>query len=248
MRRLFFCGNDADFNLFETGGFEPAVQIAYDEAEQAVAVKFAGLVEVVLEQIEQQNLSVRLQQLRRARQRRRRIFGVMQRLAQNHEVNAVRFNRRILQIALAEFKILQPVLFRLGRTEGDDFFRVVHGDDAFAAAREQFAQQTFARAEIGDDNGRKNPQQQMPERLPRATRPIDAVESPGNLVEKNLRLLFAAGEDAREIDLVAAVFGQLLRAADGELDEFAGYGIGLRVQPVKRPLAVAPRFDERAVG
>ena len=79
----------------------------------------------------------------------------------------------------------------------------------------------------------------MSERLPRTAGPVNAVKTAGDLVEKNLRLFFAAGEDALEIDLVAAVFGEFLRATDGELDKFAGNGIGLRVQPVKRALAFA---------
>ena len=61
MRRLFLGGDDADFDLLETGGFEPAVQIALGKTQPAVAVKFARLVEVVLEQIENQNLPARLQ-------------------------------------------------------------------------------------------------------------------------------------------------------------------------------------------
>jgi hypothetical protein len=87
----------------------------------------------------------------------------------------------------------------------------------------------------------------MSKRLPRAARPIDAVEPSGDLIEENLRLFAAAGEDALEIDLVAAVFGQFLRAADGELDEFAGVAGGLWIEFLKCPLAFAPRLHERAV-
>ena len=75
-----------------------------------------------------------------------RLVRVMQCLAQNHEINAAGINRRVLQVTLAEFQIFQPVLFRLGRAERDNLFRVVHGDNLLAAAREQFAQLTFARA------------------------------------------------------------------------------------------------------
>ena len=61
MRRLFLGGDDADFDFLETGGFEPAVQIAFGKTQPAVAVKFARLVEVVLEQIENQNLAIGLE-------------------------------------------------------------------------------------------------------------------------------------------------------------------------------------------
>jgi len=59
----------------------------------------------------------------------------------------------------------------------------------------------------------------MSERLPRPARPIDAIKTSRDLVEKNLRLLFAAGEDALQINLVAAMFDEFLRTANGELDE-----------------------------
>ncbi len=61
----------------------------------------------------------------------------------------------------------------------------------------------------------------MAERLPRTARTIDAIKAAGNLIEINLRLFFAAGEHALEIDLVAGMLGEFLRAANGELDEFA---------------------------
>ncbi len=61
MRRLFLGGDDADLNFFQACRFEPAVQIAFRKTQPAVAVEFARLVEVVLKQIKQQNLSVRLQ-------------------------------------------------------------------------------------------------------------------------------------------------------------------------------------------
>ena len=137
MRWLFLGGDDADFNFLETSSFQPAMQIAFGKSQPAVAVKFARLVEVVLEQIENQNLPAGLQNLVRGGNGVRRNFGVVQCLAQNHEVHAVRLNRRALQVAQPEFQIFQAVLFRLGRAERDDFFRVVHGDDFFAAAREQ---------------------------------------------------------------------------------------------------------------
>jgi len=43
------------------------------------------------------------------------------------------------------------------------------------------------------------------------------------------------------------MFGKFLCATDGELDEFAGDGIRLWIEFVKRALAFAPRFHEGAV-
>jgi hypothetical protein len=61
----------------------------------------------------------------------------------------------------------------------------------------------------------------MPERLPRAARPVNAVKASGDLVEINLRLFAAARDDALQINLVVRMFGKFLRAANRELDEFA---------------------------
>ena len=72
-----------------------------------------------------------------------RLLGVMQRLAEDHQVHALRFNRRVLQVAQPELQVLQVVLLRLGRAERDDLLRIVHGDDLLAAARQQFAQQAL---------------------------------------------------------------------------------------------------------
>src|SRR5439155_20454158 len=90
-------------------------------------------------------------------------------------------------------------------------------------------------------------QQQMSERLPRAARAIHTVKSPRDLIEKNLRLLAPAGEDSLKIDLVAAMLRQFLRAANRELDEFARDGVGLRIEPVKRPLPLPPRAHQVAI-
>ena len=86
----------------------------------------------------------------------------------------------------------------------------------------------------------------MAEGLPGAARSVDTVEAAGDLVEINLRLFAPPVHHTLEVDLVAGVLGQLLRAPDGELDEFAGDGIRLRIEFVKRALAFAPRFHEPA--
>ena len=88
----------------------------------------------------------------------------------------------------------------------------------------------------------------MSEGFPRTARPVNAVEASGDLIEENLRVFFATGEDAFEIYLVAGMFGEFLRAANRELNKFARDGIGLRIQFVKRAFAFASRFHERAVG
>jgi hypothetical protein len=207
MRRLFLGGHDVDLGIFlkPAPRFQPALHIAFGKAQPAIAIKFPGFVELVREQIENQDLSRGASNFGGSCQGRGGIVGVMQRLAENHQVNARGFDRRVLQIAEAEFQILQTVLLRLRRAELDDLFRVVHCDDFLAAPREQFAQQAFARAEVGHGDLRQHAQEQVAERLPRAARAIDAIKASGDLVEENFRLLAAAIQDALEIDLVAGL-------------------------------------------
>ena len=49
-----------------------------------------------------------------------RLLGMMQRLAEDHQIHAVGLDRRVLQIAEPELQILQTVLLGLGRAERDD--------------------------------------------------------------------------------------------------------------------------------
>ncbi len=145
MRGLFLGGDDADLDLLEAGGFEPAVEVAFGEAQPAVAVEVAGFLKIMFQEIEEQDLAMRFQQFCGADEGGGGVFGVVQGLAEDDEVHGAGFDGRILDVTLAEFEVLEAVLFGLGGAEGDDLFRIVHGDDAFAAAGEEFAQQSFAR-------------------------------------------------------------------------------------------------------
>ena len=224
------------------------MQVALGEAQPPVAVEFVRLGKVVLQQVEDEDLSPGLEHDERGLDRGVRLGGVVQRLAQDDEVHARRFDGRIFQVAQAELEVLEPVLLRLLRAELDHLLRVVHGDDLGAAAREQLAQEPFAGTEIGHDDRRQDAQQQMPEGLPTAARSIAAVEAAGHLVEVDLRLLVPTGEDALEIQLIRLVLRQLLRAAQGELGELAHMGVGMNAQPIEGSLAFAPRLHEAGLG
>jgi hypothetical protein len=51
VRLLFFPGDDADFNLFETRLFQPAVKVAFRETQPSVAIQLMRLLEIVFHQI-----------------------------------------------------------------------------------------------------------------------------------------------------------------------------------------------------
>src|ERR1051326_568691 len=87
----------------------------------------------------------------------------------------------------------------------------------------------------------------MPKGLPRPAWTIDAIKPACDLVEIKLRLLAAAIKDAFQIDLIARVLWQFLRASDGQLDEFLARPILLRIQFVECPLTLAPRLHQSRV-
>src|ERR1043166_1566586 len=58
---LLLFGDNADFDLPEAGRFEPAVQIALGKAQPKIAVQFAGLLEFVLQQVEDHDLATRFE-------------------------------------------------------------------------------------------------------------------------------------------------------------------------------------------
>ena len=81
------------------------------------------------------------------------ILRVVQGLAEDGEVDRGRIQRRGFEIAQAEFEVLDAVLARLGRAEGDDFLGIVHRDHFLGAAGQEFTDQTLARAQVGDAPG-----------------------------------------------------------------------------------------------
>ena len=83
MRRLFLAGDGGDLDVLESRPFEPLRQLAFGKPQPAVAVDFAGGFELVLEQIQDDDLTRRAQDAPRAAKRLGRILGVMQGLAED---------------------------------------------------------------------------------------------------------------------------------------------------------------------
>ena len=159
MRRFFFPGYDADLDLPEAGILQPAMQIAFGKTEPAVAIGIARLFKAVLQQIQNQDLAPGAQQSMGCGNGGRRIFRVMQRLAQNQQ--GLRFPASIggfCRSPKPEFEIFQSVFPGLGRAKGHNLFGVVYGNHFFAAARQQFAQQPFPGTKIRDHQRRHDAQ------------------------------------------------------------------------------------------
>ena len=135
---LFFASDNADFDFLEPGRLEPLMHVAFGKTQPAVAVKLVGSVEFVLEQIKNHDLASRFDDFMDRGDGFVRFLGVVERLTEDRKVNAVRFDRRVLEVAAPEFEVLEIILFGFGGAKRDDFLRVVDGDDFFAAAGKEF--------------------------------------------------------------------------------------------------------------
>src|SRR5690349_18520025 len=98
--------------------------------------------EIVFSQIQYHDLAARLQKLFDGGDGFRRILGMMQGLTEDCQIDAGGVYWWVLQVALAKFEILQPVLLCFGCAERDNFLGVIHRDYPFASPREQFTQQS----------------------------------------------------------------------------------------------------------
>lgn len=154
MRGLILAIDDTDLDAFEAGFFEPEVHIAFGEAEPTVAVEIASLFEFVLDEVEDHELAAGFEDMERAGEGLLGLGGVVKGLAEDDEVDGLGIDRRVLKVADAELEIFEAVLAGLLGAELDHFLRIIDGDDAFAAAGEQFGEETFAGAEVGDGEGR----------------------------------------------------------------------------------------------
>ena len=244
MRLLLLTRHDADVDLREAGRLEPLVQLALGEPQPAVAEQFARLVELVRDEVENHQLAAGLDDAKRALDGLRRFLGVMQRLAEDREVHRRVVDRRMLQVALPELEVGQAVSPRLGLAEPDDLRRVIHRDDAFAFAREQLAQQPLAGAEVRNDNLRHEPKQQLAKRLPRAARPVHAVEPAGDSVEINEVLIFAPLEDALQVHEVGRVLRDFPCPGGRQLHQLAAVRAVVAGDAVVGVFAVATRLNE----
>ena len=87
---LFLFGHNTDFDLFESGRFEPVLEVASFETEPAIAVKLTCFFEIVFQKIEDHYLSAGTKNFVRAGKRVRWCLGVMQCLTENDQVDALR--------------------------------------------------------------------------------------------------------------------------------------------------------------
>jgi hypothetical protein len=244
---MFFARNHAELGFPEPGGLEPAIEIGFRKPEPVITVESPGLLEAVLPQIKDHDLSARLQDAVRAGDGASRIGGVMQGLTEDDQIHRTRRQGRILEIAEAKLEVLQadPPGFR--NAERDDSLRVVDGNHSLATSGEEFADQAFAGAEVGHRQRREDPQQEMAQGLPGAAGAINAIEAAGDLIEIDLGLVFPQGQDAPKVDTVGRLFGEFAGATNREVEGVTNGLGGIAGPAVERALAVTTGFEEAGV-
>src|SRR5205814_4358146 len=88
IRRLIFAGDDGNFDLFEASRFKPALEVAFGETKPGIAVKFPSLLELMLQKIEDHDLTATAKDLKGRVDGASRRFRVVQGLAEHNEIDA----------------------------------------------------------------------------------------------------------------------------------------------------------------
>src|SRR5205814_7836793 len=150
MRTLLFARDDCDLDIFEAGRLEKLMELHFAEAEPVIGVEFAGTLEAVAEQIENDDAAAFSQNPMRAGDRVLGMDRVMQRLAKNGEIDGAFRDRRIFDVAEAVFEICEVVLPGELRAELNHLRRIIDRAYFVRGSGEQWGKRSVSRAEIGD--------------------------------------------------------------------------------------------------
>ena len=219
------------------------MQVALGKAGPAVAVEFARLLKIVPEQVQDHDLAAGPEDFVGAADGRRRIFRMVQRLAEDDQIHTVRLHGRVLEVALAEFEVFQPVLAGLGRAEATIFSELSTAMTFLQRRASSSLSKPSPAPRSATTMGGKMRRSKWPKACQDRPGPYTRSKRPATWL-KNTCACSRRVEHTFEVDLVAGVFGQFLGPADGQLDELAGHGVGNGVELVKRPFAGAPRAEQ----
>ena len=109
------------------------MEFSLGEAEPDIGLELAGLFELMLEEIENDDASAGFQQGKGSAQGLSGALGVVQRLAEEDEIDTAGLDRRVLDVAETELKIREAMLLREIGPVGDHGLAVIHGDDLLRA-------------------------------------------------------------------------------------------------------------------
>ena len=146
-------GDGGDFDLFEAGFFEEAVQGVFFETQPDVGVEFTGLFESVALEVKNQDLAAGTKDAAGFIDCFLRVLGVVQRLAENGKINRTIGQRDGFYVAKFINEIGKIVLSCEFGADFDHARGIVDAPDVGGPAREKLRDEAFASAEIGDCDG-----------------------------------------------------------------------------------------------
>ena len=140
-----------------------------------------------------------------------RAFSVVQRLAEDGEVDAAFFNGWILDVTDAEFQVGQPVGH--GQLLGviDHFWREIDGDDLLRPLGEELGKRALSSAQIRDVAVIERFDERLGEGFPRASGNVVLAESSREFVEVGSGVILALSQDVAEREVVPRDLGNLAR-------------------------------------
>ena len=209
-----------------------------------IAVEIARLVEMMLVEIEHDKAASLAQQVRSGGERSLRIHRVMQRLAEDDEIDAARRDGRLGQVAQAELEIGDALLLGLGATKRDHLGGVVHGDDFFRAPREQLGEPALAGAQVSHNDSGHKLRKERADFRPGASWTKTFSQAAGDAVEVIARGGTAFLQHEFQSGRVGLSCGHFAQGGPGRLEDMARVGAHFGDERVVGALAFAARFNQ----
>src|SRR5205085_541422 len=246
MRALVVTGDNGDVNVLEADGYQKLMELDFAEAKPVVGVKFAGAFESMAKQIEDHDAAALAQNPMGAGDGALGMDGVMQRLAENGEIDRTFRDRRVFDVAKAVFEISETVAFRELRSELDHLRRVIDRDDFARGLSEQLGKSSFARAKIGDGERGQKRDEGMSQCLPRAAGDVTAPEFSRQLVKIFPRFIASFSKRQLERGAIARGLRHFAREHPDQLRDFCPGRVPFlfRRQPVVNIFSRPPIFDD----
>jgi hypothetical protein len=235
----FLAIGDDGFDVRESRAFQHGGEVAFREAEPAVGVEFAGFLEVVLEEVEDDEAAAGFEDSEGGVEGALGVFRVMEGLAKDGEVEGLVIDGWFFEIAEAVFEVVKAVGAGEGLSELDHFRGEVDSDDLFGALGEELGEGSFAGTEVCDDFEIEHFEECFGEGFPGAAGDVVFSEAAGEFVEVGACLVFAFAEKVAEGGAVFGDFAKLFGGEFGDFQEVRGGGAGVDVV-----LSAAEVFDE----
>ena len=147
--RLFFAIDEGGRWLLKTYFFQESAEMNFGEAKVDIVIEFTGLFEAVLQQVEDHEGASGFEDAMRFGKSGGGILGVVKRLREEGEVDAVVVDRNLFDFAKAKVEVGKLMLFGEVLAELDHLARVVDRDDMLGALGKKLRYGSFAGTEVG---------------------------------------------------------------------------------------------------